>query len=582
VTQVAYDADQSYIKDISTGDYLLTTDIIPEKITGDNQTVQAAALTSTVASTPVTGLTVVKGATDVEGVGVVLTAAEAGAISVRQMAIRAYVNSTSELFPALGEDTSPKGEVIKASLWDGSTKLSEKNLTNTSGDHDYGAATFDNLSVSVPAGQTKKLVVKFDVDASSPARWVAIGVPASGISAYDSEGNSVDATGDVNLVTAGTEPNRYVIIAAAGGLTMAKDSSSPDTAIVLAGTSDVVMSKIKFTATSENWIVDKLRVALATVDNEGSVSKIKIAYPGGSAQGDLAGGYVTFTGLNWLIEKDTEEILTISADLAAIDPNVATTGRNLAMGVDCATAGYCKANGSSTTVLGDEDDKLSDVDGNAMYLRKSKPTVAAADLPSTSLLAGTKTVSKFTISADSKGPITLKKFSWDVNVEDMDNGGELSVSKWKIYESGNPSTAIASYWSNGATTSTDGAVPSLADGADVLMVEFDSEIEIAAGASKTFTLQGVVAGAEQYDSISTSLLNDDNDTAIRTGGLADSALECVLIDEGAANASVDFLWSDKARGVNHAATMQDTYKDWTNGYLIEVLPTSTSSLIYPS
>jgi len=372
-----------------------------------------------------------------------------------------------------------------------------------------------------------------------------------------------------------------VIVSAAGALTMAKDSSSPDAAIVLAGSSDVVMAKIKFTATSEDWTVDKLRVAMATSANEGSVSKVKIAYPGGSSQGDLAGGYVTFTGLNWTIEKDTEEILTISADLAAIDPNVATTGRNLAIGVDCATAGYCKVNGSSNTALGDADDELSDVDGNAMYLRKSKPTVAAADLPSSSLLAGTKTMNKFTVSADAKGPITMKKFSWDINVEDMDNGDELSVTTWKIYESGNPSTALAAYWSDGTTTSTSGAVP-LADGASVLIVELDSEVEIAAGASKTFTLQGTVAGAEQYDSVSTSLLNDNNDTAIRTGGLADSALQGVLIDEGAANVSVDFLWSDKARGVNHAATMQDTYKDWTNGYLIEVLPTSTSSLIYPS
>ena len=92
----------------------------------------------------------------------------------------------------------------------------------------------------------------------------------------------------------------------------------------------------------------------------------------------------------------------------------------------------------------------------------------------------------------------------------------------------------------------------------------------------------MVAGAAQYDSVSSSLLNDDNDTANRTGGLANHDTEGVKIDDGATTYSVDFLWSDKARGVNHTDSMQSTYLDWTNGYLIDVLPTSTVSLVYPS
>ena len=581
---VQYSATQVYMKDVTTGDYLYMADIVPTSITGDDQTIEAAAITALVSATPVTGLTVVKGATGVEGVGINLTAGDASAMNIRQMAVRVYVDTTSKLFS--NEDTSPKGEVLKVTLWDETTKLSEKSLSNTTGTPDYGSATFDNLDVDITAGQTKKLVVKFDVDASASARWVAVGVPAAGFSAYDADGNSVDVSGDTNLVTVGAEPNRYVIISTAGSMTMAQDASTPDSAIVLAGTDDVVMSKVKITATQEDWTVQELTVGLDTTTNEGSIEAVKISYTDGNTtitkSGSLSNGVLKFTGLNWTIKQDTEKILTIKADLAAIDPNIATTGRELILGLDCATANNCKAVGGSSTIYGDTLNELSDADGNAMYLRKTRPTVSAAALLSTTLNNGTKILNKFDITADSAGTIALKKLSWDINVNDNTVAGAgLVITTWRLYKSGT-ATAIAGMWSDTTSaSSTAGTVP-LADGASVLVFEPTSEIEIAAGETKTFELKGNVTGSAQYDSISTSLLNDNNDTAVRTGGLADDGNECVKIDSGATNYSVDFLWSDKATGVNHLATMQDSVKDWTNGYLIEVLPTSTVSLVYPS
>jgi predicted amino acid-binding ACT domain protein/alpha-D-ribose 1-methylphosphonate 5-triphosphate synthase subunit PhnG len=251
---VYYDATHANIKDYSTGDYVLLTDVVPNSITGDAQTVQASALTATVASTPVTGLTVVKGATGVDGVGVILEAAEASAISVKQLGVRVYVNSAAT-FLAANEDTSPNGEITKVMLYDGATKLAEKTLSNNAATHDYGSATFDNLSVSVPAGQSKKLVVKFDVSSESAAKYVAVGIEADSISAYDSESDTVTATGDVNLADGTTAPGVYVIVSTTGSLSVAADAATPDSDIVIAGTTDVITSKIKFTATNEQLML---------------------------------------------------------------------------------------------------------------------------------------------------------------------------------------------------------------------------------------------------------------------------------------------------------------------------------------
>ena len=330
--------EEAQMRDVITGDWVLTADIIPLIVSGNAQTIEDATLTITESSTPVTGLAVVKGASNVEAIGFVLTSGDASTSLIRQLAARVYVNSAND-FAKATEDTSPNGEVISVALYDGGTKLSEKTITSTSSSgHDYGAVIFDNLNVFIEAGANKKLTIMFNVSASAAASFVAIGVLPGDIVAYDSDGNDITVTasaGEVNVyVDDSNQPNNSTEIKASGELTMSIDASSPDADIVLAGTSDVVMSKIKLTATNESWTVNKLRILIGTTGNEGSISSVKIAFPGGTATGFLASGFVNFTGLDWVIEADTEEILTITADLATIDPNIATTGRELKFGID--------------------------------------------------------------------------------------------------------------------------------------------------------------------------------------------------------------------------------------------------------
>jgi len=572
-------SEEAQMRDVTTGDWILTTDIIPIVITGDNMTVQAASLTMAEASTPVSGLTVVKGAEKVDGIGLVFTAGDASAINIRQFAARIYVN-TAATFVVASDDLTPNGEITTVYLYDGDTLLSSKTVSATSGTHYYGAVTFDGLDVDIAAGANKKLVIKYDVSSNldTDPSYAAVGVVDDSITAYDSEGDSITVTAtDVNLYDDATP--HYKILSGAGSLAMAQDTSTPDSAVVLAGSSDVVMSKIKFTATSEDWTVNKLRVELPTVANESSISTVKISYVNGSStttvEGTLSSGYAKFTNLGWLIAKDTEKVLTISVDLADINPNVVTTGRDLKIGIDCSLAtDDCEAVGSSSTILGDANAELSDVDGTSMYLRKSMPTVAAAAADTALISRSDATVHAFTVTADSAGPITVKKFKWDVNVGDIDAVGELKVDNWKVYKSGS-STALAGLWSNGTTTSTTGITPQLANGSGYVLVELDSEVEIAAGETKTFTLKAKVQGVQENDSLGLSL-DADGDTSNLTGGLISHDTEGVKLYDGATQSSVEFLWSDKARGVNHAATMQSTYLDWSNGYLLNTFPVSNS------
>jgi len=591
-------------RDVATGDYIKLADVIPVSISGDNQTIRASALTMSLASTPVSS-TVVKGAAGVDALGVVFTAGDSSAIRLTSLQARVYVSTVAapraDGATAGTEVTTPNANILSAKLYDGDTLLSTKTLANTSGNatiaHDYGKVTFDGLNVIVPISSNKKLTIKLDTNQTQSAEiFVAVSIlgdeavdaTADGnITAYDADSNTVDVTSNVNILGAGA-PSIYIDVKAVGTLNMAADAETPVSDIILSGATGVIVSKIKFTATNETWTVNKLRIKLNTAAAEGSINKVTISPEGGTAtDGYLttvsAVSYVQFTNLAWVIPAGTSKVLTIKADLKAIDQNYAETGREIKLGVidGNATTGQFEAVGTSQTTL-TEADSTGDKYGNAMYLRKSKPTVTkvALDADARILADGTMALFKFNVAADAAGSITLKKVAFDVIPSDNAVVVALSATTWALYDSVDMNTAIAGTWSDGTTTSTAGAI-AVTTGKTVSL-EMTNEKEIAAGSSKTFVLKAVISNSAQYDSFITRL-GSTNDTAANfvTGGLVDDNTELVKLDTGATTKSVSFLWSDKARGVYHAygdGTYGSDYLDWTSGYLVKTLPTDYSSL----
>jgi len=590
VWPVDHGSSDYYFRDLATGDYILAADTVPTSITGDTQTLTAATLSTSAGSNPTTP-SVVIGAPNVDTLGVTLTAGDGSAETVRQIGVRVFVNSAATFLTA-DEDTTPNGEVIKVGLYDGSTLLGEKTIANTSStDHDYGLATFSNLNVSVAKSGSKTLMVKLDFSASiSSTTYVAAAVYGADITAYDKDGNTTTVSSNVNAVDGTTAPSRYVTVTTSGTLVMAQDGNTPDAGIVLANTDNVIVSKIKFTATKENWTVNKLRVVLNTAGNAGSVDTVYLAYPGGSATGTLnSSGYVNFTGLNWLVEKDTSEILTISAKLKAIDPSATETGREIKLGVDYDTSFEAVGESMTTkTCIGGTGSSCSggaDKFGNAMYLRKTMPVVTVNSGTGT-LTNGTMDLLHVTVAANSKGNLTVKKLTFGVTITEA-SGSSLAVSGWKLYDGATELTSVE--WSNGTTTSTDGSLPSLGTSASVQTVYAilngtASEREIGAGSSKTFTLKATVAAATVNDSITTGLYLSDDGT-MYTGDLKAHITQLINLLDASSSYNVDFAWSDEAKGATHTDAVQTTYSadyaDWSSSYLLG-LPTDTRSYSWPS
>ncbi len=343
-----------------------------------------------------------------------------------------------------------------------------------------------------------------------------------------------------NTVNASAQTLQDITIGT-GSLTATADASRPDSDIILAGTTKVLMNAIKFTAQYEDFNVQELTfISDGTVTS--SVGAVTLEYPvqgggTGTAVGYMSGGSVTFTNLTMFVARDNSAVLkvymdvpslssgTISGGTGSINWDVSATYKHVGVG-----SGLPGTTGTTVSA--------SDIDGNDMVVRKTRPTVSLVSLPGTVLGNGTQVISKFMVAADAKGSVELSTLSWNVATSGA------SVTAPLLYVSGNPTNLSAS-----STVFT----------ANGLVISLTTPEQIAAGSSKTYELKATMNNVDTTgDNIQTSLLSD---AATETGTI---------------NALIDnrlFIWSDMS-AVPHSITSAD----WASGLYVKTLPSDTQTL----
>jgi|GEM_PF-2745214 len=572
----------SYVYDTGSSQYLDATSIVPNTLTGYRQTVQASSLTEAIASVPVSQ-TVTKGTSGANSLGITYTSSNSSAINIRQVKARIYASTTTTDYTTHSID--PSNIITSVYLYDNDTNtlLATKNITagGSAGTDAYGMVTFSGLNVTVPAGGSKTLGIKVDLNSSpSVEHWyyaelLGSDTPTIG---YDANSTERDGTDNVN-----TGPTVVMDVKTAGTLTLSQDASTPNSGIVIAGANNVVLAKIKFAAAYEQFTVSKFRVLMSTTSSASSISRVTITPEGGTPQTmGVTGGHADFSNINWVVPANSSKVLTISANLSTIDPNNVTSGRDLKIGIDGAgTSSTFQATGASQTTLTASTDAALE-SGNDMYVRQTQPTVSLVALGSSALVDGTMTLYKFNVAADAAHDLTLKKVKFNVIVSDNATSSALQVTSWQLYDASNMGTALNMGWSSGSVTSSDattgGAVP-FTNGSGSLYARFHTENVIPAGSSKTFVLKGTVSSSAQYDSIITRL-SISNDAASYTGYLINDvdATLLTIYDNTLGAEAADMLWSDESYGVNHTDGYGTSYPDWTTGYLVNTLPTDYQSL----
>ena len=420
-------------------------------------------------------------------------------------------------------------------LMEGSTQLGTTKVTP-------GASNIISVNLSIPASGSKVVDIYVNINSGASAGSLIFGLAAEGV------GMTTNGT-----VTA-TEAVLQTITVSTGSLTYVAGSSKPDANIVVAGTSKQLMNAVDFSALYEAFTVSELTVS-TTSGFAGDVGAIYLEYPKqdgttGTATGYLGGTTVTFTGLSFYIPAGTTKSLMIYADISTINTTSNNSGNtgNLTLAANQTFRATGASSGTVDTdpTTGGAVTGLSDINGNTMVLRKTKPTISLVSLPSATLINGTPVLSKFTVTADAAGDVGLYKVAFEVAT----SGAAMTIGVPALYDSSmtlitastTPTTAVAGagYWT--------------------LTYVFASEQIIPAGTSKTYSMKASVTGSDGDDALLTKI-NASGDTAGTTG-----IYSAITPDS--------FVWSD------HSSSPHNSFfsSDWCDSNYVKTLPTDYQTL----
>ncbi len=263
----------NYMKYAGTNEAVPNTAIVPSSdISGEEMTIESAALSVALSASPSgTSRVFIKGQNGVEAVGIVFTAGSASNIKINSITLVGAIRDSSTWTE--GKETYYVKDVVsKVYLYDkdtGSLIPGSSAKSFTSGTN-YKDVVFTGLDWTIPAGESKTLLVKVDISSAAPvtggtaSALIALDIDdTEDVSAVDKDGNTVSLTTvDPNNIDGGT-PTTYFGVAEYGSLALAAASDTPDRSIVVTGTSDNVISKVKLTASYEAWRISKFTIAIS-------------------------------------------------------------------------------------------------------------------------------------------------------------------------------------------------------------------------------------------------------------------------------------------------------------------------------
>ncbi len=344
-------------------------------------------------------------------------------------------------------------------------------------------------------------------------------------------GQSVNTNG--NAVLAG----QTMTAVASGTIVSAVDASSPVSKLVVAGSTTPVAA-YKFTTTNDSYTLTE---AVIKVNAAGGSTVIgNVTLKNGAtviATKPLAGTSVTFSNLSVPVAANGTTTVTAEVQLGTIGFGAGTSGANVGLSLDS-----FKANSSQGVEATDGTDRV----GEAMYAYASIPTITNATLPTTILGgAGTRTIAKFTVAADTN-PLAWKKFIFTVlkSADPVITGGQLWDMSSNTEVAGTPTLTTV------GATNTSGTIAFVAT----------NEQQVSVGTPKTYELRITLSAGDAGDYVATNI-------AQPSAYVAPAAYATV------AGTTASFVWSDLSAQSHDATTL-----DWNNGFLVKNLPTDSQEL----
>ncbi|GIW68575.1 MAG: hypothetical protein KatS3mg100_069 [Candidatus Parcubacteria bacterium] len=529
-------------------------------VTMNTMTVKGAKLTVSVSSNP-TSQNIVAGAQNFTFANIIFDATGSGE-DVRLSSMKMTLTESG---------VTADDKLVGCQLWDGSTALNYG--SNTVNSPAAGTVTFTfNNPFTVPKGTSKTVALKCTVptaaDTGDTYQWDFTGL--TDIGAVTGVISGVAVTQTVSPSTGAT------MTVANGSFTVAKADDSPSYKVVAGGATGVTIAKYKVRATNEDMDLRKITLQMTTYGSGTTTeavfqnNRVKL-YNGSTKVGEaLFTGSTTVSTLDTPVRlpKDQDVTLSVVADFAPIGPSQpGIQGALVQVDYDGNNASSTEATGgASGATVSSSSTSDTAVDGVRVF--RSFPTVAKLSVPSTSIVAGTMDLYRFSVSADAAGNVKLYKLTVNLATSTgTASQGTTTVTNLKVYaytDSG--FTTPVSGFTNGQVVST---ITSPVNGDNDAVLS--SVLTIPAGSTYYFRVVGDVttqAGSSGYSgSITTKLSGDAAYPDVATNSATTTSKNMATATEVDGDTHDDFIWSPDKDGNTVAGT-----DDWTNGYQVPGLP----------
>ncbi len=516
------------------------------EVEGNSRSITSSTLTGSKAS-GYGDQTMIPGTNNAKIGSFTLSAGSTEAVNINTIAINLSSTEAASITDLRLVDASTGTQI-------GSTKVSPSGSSGDEGDNSF------SVNIVLPASGSKTIDLVANIKSNA-------GIGAFTAALDDSTGGTGAST--AQSVTIGNDATLQTITIGSGTLNTAV-GVSPDDANVIAGSTDVKVGNFKFTAQNSSFTVQEIKVKVPA-NAATSVSAVTLKYKDAAgvtqsasqaltlSSGTQTYATATFTGLTFYVPQNTEGVLDVYVNIPTIASG-ATTGRGITVVLD-GNEGFkaIDSAGTQTTALTSSTDlsSVSATGKGTMYVRKSKPTLAAVTLDSSTLSAGAnQVIARFSITADAAGDIGWKYLSFTVNktaAVTLD-----ATTTIDIYEGSN---AIAGNW---ATTTgsfpTQSQMFTTAATSGNLVFEATSEQQIAAGTTATYEIRTTVGGLASGSNLSVTLANPSS--SISTDQYSD-----ILGNFGDATPSI--IWTDRS---SISTVHSESTDDWTNDYLVKTLP----------
>jgi len=206
---------------------------------------------------------------------------------------------------------------------------------------------------------------------------------------------------------------------------------------------------------------------------------------------------------------------------------------------------------------------------------------------------------KFTVKADTQGPVALKQIRFNVNITDGGTPSSPAINTMSFFRgSTNITNSVGIIDKAGNSIEATATTLTELNSSDVYVV-FDTEEVVPAGTTYTYTLKGTPSGfmgiSGDTDSVVTSIAQDTTPSGVAAGA---DATEYYLASAGQAETAIQYLnaavnqttgtlaniiWSDNSAQIHGYVVdtaANGASADWFNGYLIKSLPLSGNGINY--